>query len=128
MSMAGRQIVRGWLDDLSFSAATWNLEAHMRLVSREVQVTGIPKIGHIDYNGWLLRRKNEFDKKLLQSLTYRLHRIHKEEEDEIFFTVEETMKSSRGHTIIIDKAVILRRESDGAWRVLRERFDHIRMR
>jgi hypothetical protein len=128
MPISGVQIVQGWLDDLSFSAATWDLDAHMRLVSREVRVTGIPNTDHIDYHGWKLRRKNEFSKKLLQSLTYHLYRILREEDDEILFTVEETMKSGKGRTIIIDKAVTLRKESDGVWRVHRERFDYIRRR
>lgn len=126
--MAAIQIVRGWLDEVSYTAATWNLEAHMRLVSRHVKVTGIPNISHIDYNGWKVRRRNEFDKKLLQSLTYRLHKILSDQDNQILFTVEETMKSSRGSTYVIDKEVSLRREDDGMWRVYRERFDRILVR
>lgn len=126
MSMAARQIVRGWLDDISFSAATWDLTAHMQLVSRQVRVTGIPNIGQINYDGWKLRRKNEFRKKLLHSLTYRLNDILSEEDDMILFTVEETMKSNAGLVLIIDKEVTLRKEDDGLWRVHHERFGNIR--
>jgi len=126
--MAAIQIVRGWLDEVSYTAATWNLKAHMRLISQHVKVTGIPHITHIDYHGWEKRRRNEFEKKLLLSLTYRLHKILSDQDNQILFTVEETMKSSRGKTIIIDKEVSLRREDDGMWRVYRERFDRIQLR
>jgi len=122
------KIVHGWLNDVSFSAATWNLDAHMGLVSRQVLVTGIPNISHIDYEGWKLRRKNEFENKLLHSLTYRLGNILSEEEHKIRFTVEETMRSSHGKTIVVDKEVMLRREEDGMWRVYHEHFDRIRHR
>lgn len=122
------KIVRGWLDDISFSAATWNLDAHMRLVSRQVKVTGIPNISHIDYKGWKLRRKNEFEKKLLHSLTYRLSSILKEEEKRIIFNVEETMKSNQGKSIVAEKDVVLGREEDGVWRVQFEKYNRIQPR
>jgi hypothetical protein len=128
MPREAEKIVQEWLDEISFSAATWNLDAHMKLVSPQVRVTGIPGISSIDYNGWKLRRKNEFEKKLLRSLTYQLHDIVAEEEDEIRFSVKETMKSSSGRSIVIDKEVTLHRESDGQWRVRQEHFDRIRQR
>jgi hypothetical protein len=128
MTQEAEQIVRGWLDDISFSAATWNLDAHMQLVSRQVEVTGIPRIQRIDYDGWRVRRKNEFEKKLLHSLTYRLGKILKEVDDQIHFSVEETMRARSGQTIVADKEVILKREEDGQWRVRHERFGAIRLR
>jgi len=126
MTREAEKIIYNWLDELSFSAATWNLEEHMQLVSHQVKVTGIPNAGSIDYSGWKLRRKNEFDKKLLRSLTYRLHNILDEQDKCLRFTVEETMKASNGKSIVIDKEVTLQKEDDGRWRVRNERFDHIR--
>jgi len=122
------KIIRGWLDEISFSAATWNLDAHMGLVSRQVKVTGIPNIAQIDYLGWKQRRKNEFEQKLLHSLTYRLHTILQDEEDRILFSVEEVMKSSKGQSIIADKDVMLRMEEDGVWRVQFEKYNRIQLR
>jgi len=128
MTREAEKIVQEWLDEISFSAATWNLDAHMQLVSPQVRVTGIPGVSSIDYRGWKLRRRNEFEKKLLRSLTYQLGRILSAQEDEIRFNVEETMKSSSGRVIVIDKEVTLQREPDGQWRVRQERFDRIRQR
>lgn len=128
MDMDAREIAQNWLDNLAFSAATWNIDAHMGLVSEQVKVHGIPGIGAIDYQGWRKRRSNEFSKKLLRSLSYRLHNILGHEEDCIRFTVVETMKSSQGQIITVDKAVELRREEDGQWRVVQERIDRIELK
>lgn len=128
MSGNAEQIVKQWLDDVSFSAATWNLDAHMQLVSRKVEVTGIPRIGRIDYDGWKQRRQNEFDKKLLRSLTYQVHKILSASDDHLRFAVEETMRGNNGKTLVIDKEVTLGKEDDGKWRVLQERVDYIHRR
>lgn len=125
MEIKAKEIAQRWLDELTFSAATWDLEAHMALVSRRVKVLGIPGAGIIDFPGWKKRRHNEFRRKLLRSLTYRLIDILSHAEDSLLFTVTETMKSSRGETITVDKAINLHREEDGQWRVIREWIDRI---
>lgn len=123
--MDAREIAQNWLDELTFSAATGDLDAHMALVSRQVKVLGIPGLRAIDYSGWKKRRRNEFGKRLLHSLSYRLSKILSQQENSILFTVVETMKSSQGQIITVDKAVNLRREDDGKWRVVQERIVHI---
>jgi hypothetical protein len=128
MKREAEKIVQQWLDELSFSAATWDLDAHMQLVSRQVEVTGIPNINSIDYKGWKLRRKNEFEKKLLHGLNYRLTDMLSENEEQLRFKVEEIMRAFNGKVVVIDKEVTLQREADGQWRVRREHFEQIRQR
>lgn len=128
MDMDAREIAQHWLDALTFSVATWNLDAHMALVSAQVKVKGLPGIEVVDYDGWKERRQNEFSKKLLRSLSYRLHTIASQGEDRLLFTVVETMKSNQGQTITVDKAINLRREEDGRWRVVQERIDRIELK
>lgn len=123
-----KKIAQQWLDEMAFTAATWNLDAHMQLVSRQVQVTGIPKVESIDYRGWHIRRKNEFENKLLHSLNYRLQTIHSHNDGQLHFSVEETMRAFNGKALIIDKEITLQREEDGHWRVRREHFARIRPR
>ncbi len=128
MKREAEKIVQQWLDELSFSAATWDLDAHMQLVSRQVEVTGIPNITSIDYKGWKMRRKNEFEKKLLHGLNYRLTDMLSENEGQLRFKVEEIMRAFNGKVVVIDKEVTLQREDDGHWRVCREHFEQIRQR
>ncbi|MCW8829880.1 MAG: hypothetical protein OQK94_12625 [Gammaproteobacteria bacterium] len=128
MQREAEKIARQWLDELAFSAATWDLRAHMGLVSHQVEVTGIPNVESIGYTGWKVRRKNEFEKKLLHSLSYRLHDILSKEDGQLRFTVEETMRAFNGKVVIINKEITLQREGDGKWRVRREHFERIRTR
>lgn len=115
-------IIKQWLNDLAFSAATWNLNAHMALVSENVVVLGIPGVDRIDYQGWLKRRRNEFNKKLLHSLHYRDPRVVSERPQFITFSVQEVMKDHAKKCIELEKEVTLHQEPDGKWRVVREQI------
>ncbi len=118
-------IVLAWLKDLSRSVAEHDLPAHMQLVSRQVKVVGIPHAGTIDYDGWKLRRFNEFNGNLLQNLGYQLRAIINTKEEQIVFSVQETMKGSNGKAVVANKDVMLQKEGDGQWRVRYERYDEI---
>lgn len=118
-------IVQAWLEKLSQTAAAHDLPAHMQLVSRQVKVVGIPKAGSIDYDGWKLRRFNEFNGKLLLNLGYQLRAVINTKDDQIVFNVQETMKASNGRAVVANKDVILQKEEDGNWRVRYERYDQI---
>ncbi len=121
-------IVLAWLDELSKTVAEHDLPAHMQLVSRQVKVAGIPNAGTIDYEGWRLRRFNEFNGKLLEKLGYQFRAIVKSKDDQIIFNVQETMEARNGHSIVADKDVLLQKEKDGRWRVRYERYDQIMRR
>lgn len=118
--MESNAIIQDWLDNLAFSAATWDLDAHMALVSRQVTVIGIPGVDKIDYQGWKLRRRNEFKKKLLHSLTHREATLLNERPKIITFSVKELMRDQEKQCIELEKEITLQQEEDGKWRVVRE--------
>lgn len=120
--MDSSKIIKQWLNDLAYSAATWNLEAHMSLVSKEVEVLGIPGVSKVDYSGWRKRRRNEFNKKLLHSLHHRDIRVLIEQPQRIIFTVQEVMKDHAKRSIAVSKEVTLQQENDTRWRVTREQI------
>ena len=115
-------IVQQWLSSLSFSAATWNLDDHMALISRDVQVHGLPVGGIVDYAGFKKRRYNEFQKKMLLSLTHKGLELIESSAEQITFAVKETLKSTRGESFVLDKEIRLRLESDGKWRAVQEQI------
>jgi len=118
-------IAQQWLSSFSFSAATWNLDDHMELISRDVQVHGLPAAGIVDYAGFRKRRHNEFHKKLLISITHKGMALLESKNDQITFAVKETLKSTRGESFVLDKEIRLRRESDGKWRAVQEQIKYI---
>lgn len=118
-------IAQQWLGSLSFSAATWNLNEHMELISRDVQVHGLPAAGVVDYAGFKRRRHNEFNNKLLLSITHKGLELIERQAEQITFAVKETLKSTRGESFVLDKEIRLRCESDGKWRAVQETIKQI---
>lgn len=120
--MDSEKIVRQWLADLAYSADTWDLDAHMALISEKVVVMGISGAGTIDYRGWRIRRRNEFSQKLLHGLSYSHIRVLSERPEFITFYARERMRDQNHLHINVDKEVTLHREQDGRWRVVREQI------
>jgi len=118
-------IAEQWLAALSYSVATWNLKEHMELISREMQVHGLPNCDVVDYDGFKRRRHNEFSQKMLQSLTHRGVSLLQCDSEHICFEVKETLKSTRGESFVIDKEMKLRKESDGKWRAVQEKIKYV---
>ncbi len=123
--MESLRIAQKWLNRYSFSAATWNLDDHMALISREIQLHGMPNTGIIDYAGFQRRRHNEFSRKMLLSITHKGLELVESGAEQITFAVKETLKSTRGESFVLDKEVRLRCESDGQWRAVLETIRQI---
>ncbi len=123
MSMA-KNIAEDWLNAISESVKNKDINDHMRLVSKNVRVYGIPDIKSLNYQQWLYRRHNEFLHDRLLSLKYKLIRIKKDQQRRLGFEVEEQMMSTDGKVVIINKDILLEREEDENWRVVEEKIHH----
>lgn len=112
--------VRLWLDKIAHSVATRDLDAHMDLVSKNVQVYGVPGNEVIDYSGWERRRRNEFTKGLLTRLSFGEPQMKVLGLRRIVFGVDEKMYGHDGRQILVSKEIVLEREEDEQWRVVEE--------
>ncbi len=126
--MDALKTVQRWLDAMSFSVATWNLEDHMNLVSQHVLVVGLPGGHSVDHSGWRARRRTEFKKRLLMALNYQNIHILEHGKDYVVFLVTEMMKCQDGTCVQLRKRVELLNEPDGKWRVTLEHILGHRMR
>lgn len=117
-----RATVRLWLDKITHSVATRDLDAHMGLVSRKVQVYGVPNNDVIDYAGWERRRRNEFSKGLLTRLSYSEPQMKVIGLRRIIFAIDEKMYGHDGRQVMITKDIVLEREDDEQWRVVEEQI------
>jgi hypothetical protein len=104
------------------SIASQDLERHMALVSRHVQVYGVPGHSSLNYEQWLARRRNELHNKLLAGLSYKLVNIKNQGLRRIAFRVEETMTARNGKAVWLMKDIILELEQDEKWRVVEEKI------
>lgn len=111
-----RGIVANWLDNMSYSIATRDLNSHMNLISKRIMVLGIGD-QVIDYEGWYVRRRNELAKNLLKRIKFFHPEIIDNRENRITFKVTENMKSNSGQIIELEEEIVLTREEDKMWRV-----------
>jgi len=117
-----QHIAEDWLNALSDSVQNKDINAHMQLVSKNVQVYGIPNMDTLNYQQWLYRRDNEFLNNKLLSLKYKIIRIKNDQLRRLGFEVEEQMIAADGNAVIISKDILLEREEDENWRVVEEKI------
>lgn len=115
-----KQIVEQWLKAYAYTAATNNVDAHLDLVSQHLQVVGISRSGVLEYRDWAKRRRNDMQKRLLLRISHRNLVMGECSQDRIRFTVEETIKSTRGESYVLHKNVALNLEADSKWRAVEE--------
>ena len=115
-----QELIRNWLKSMSDSVKNRDLESHMELVSKKVQLYGIPNQDVLGYKDWYRRRRNEFNNNRLASLSYNNLNIKTITLRRLGFEVTEIMQASNGQQIQIDKEILLEQEEDKQWRVVEE--------
>ncbi len=116
-----QELILNWLNRVSESVKKRDLDAHMALVSKKVQVYGIPNREFaLGYRDWYLRRRNEFNNDRLASLSYKTLNIKTISLRRLGFQITEIMQATNGLQIEIDKDIMLEQEDDNQWRVVEE--------
>ncbi|MDH3947997.1 MAG: hypothetical protein OEU74_03450 [Gammaproteobacteria bacterium] len=115
-----QELILNWLNRMSESVKKRDLNTHMGLVSKKVLVYGIPNQESLGYFDWKQRRRNEFYKNHLASLTYSNLNITTITLRRLGFQITEVMQATTGLKIHIDKEIILEQEADNEWRVVEE--------
>jgi ketosteroid isomerase-like protein len=111
-----------FLTVMAKTANNHDFAAHMNLISKDVQVYGVPNFDVINYNDWYNQCKKEFDDRLLHSISYVGLQILAEEPNRVMFAAVEIMEATDGHEIIYGIEFIIQKEEDGQWRVVQERI------
>ena len=119
-----QELILNWLNRMTESVKKRDLDAHMALVSKKVLVYGIPEQASLGYYDWKRRRRNEFYKNRLASLTYSDLNIMTITMRRLGFQITETMQATTGQGVLIDKEIILEQEADNEWRVVEETIKH----
>lgn len=112
--------IRKWLSSITETIEARDLEKHMDLVSENVAIYGMPSGNTLSYADWYSRRKNEFKRGLLKSLTYNNLKIKTIGLRRLIFDIEEVMDGANGDMAIINKQIILEQELDDKWCVIEE--------
>jgi len=118
------KVIQQWLKDMSSSVQTQDLKRHMALVSKRVNVYGLPSKDSINHKQWQQRRRNEFNKQRLLGLQHGPVKVKTLGLLRIAFNVDQTLIAKEGFVYIINKDIMLEKEEDGIWRAVEETIHH----
>ena len=113
------------LEFLAVMAETANkldLDAHMNLISKEVNVYGVPDFEVITFDDWFNQCKYEFENKLLKKVSYEGLNILAQTAERTMFKSIETVEGSDGSVNTSGIEFIIQKEDDGQWRIAQERI------
>lgn len=120
--MNAEQIAQDWMDKCCQTIKQYDHDAHMDLISEDVQVLGVPGYDVISYSDWYSQCEYEFREKLIAETSYQGLKVQEGNTDEVIFLTTETVRTNDGTVDSHPIEVVLNRESDGIWRVTRERL------
>jgi hypothetical protein len=116
------QPAKDMLEALALTANAGAYDSHMKLISKEVSVYGVPGFDVIGYDDWARQCQYEFDEGLLKQVSYKgLHMVTVTPAN-ILFKTTETVEGTDGTVNRQGVEILIRKEADGKWRVLQERI------
>jgi len=120
--MNAAEIAEAWTLACCETLERRDLNGHMNLISRQVQVFGLADLDVVDYNFWLKQVQEQFASGLVTSLSYYLNSIKAESDSLIKFTAMEYLTDNAGEKHENPLLVVLAKEEDGVWRAIEEQI------
>jgi len=115
-------IITQWLQDISHTVRERDLRGHLNLISKRVQLTGVPGFEQIGYDDWAKQCTHEFTHGLIDSVSYQGLKLRAATAERLMFKTCETVIASDGNTNRQGIEVLLEKEPDGVWGVVQERI------
>ena len=113
---------RDMLEAMALTANSGAYASHMDLISKDVSVYGVPGFDVIGHDDWARQCKSEFDEGLLKGVSYEGLRVVTMAPGNVLFKTTEMVEGTDGTINCHGLEILIRKEADGKWRVLRERI------
>ena len=120
--MNAEEIAQNWMDSCCQTIQQYDHKSHMNLISKDVQVFGIPGFEVIGYTDWFSQCEHEFHEKLIKKASYEGLKIRQSHDTQIIFLTNESILAADGTTDAHPIEIVLSKEQDGEWRVTQERL------
>ncbi len=114
-------IAQQWLDAAATTTNAKNFTAHMDLISKRVNLVGVPGFENIGYDAWAAQCKHEFEQRILKSVRYDGLKLVAATATRVLFKTFETVEGNDGTINAQGIEVLLEKEDDGQWRLVQER-------
>ena len=115
-------IIKIFLSAMAETASQHDLKNHMNLISKEVEVFGVPGFETISYDDWFRQCEKEFKEKLIKEVGYESINIIDSTESVIMFKTIERVVATDNKKNTNNMLMVITREDDGKWRVTQERI------
>jgi hypothetical protein len=110
-----------WLAASAETATANDFDKHMDLISRRVNLSGMPGHDNIGYDQWAAQCEHEFSNHEIASVHYEGLRMLVSTPRRVMFKTWETVEATDGEVNAHGIEVLLEMEDDGKWRLLQER-------
>lgn len=117
-----KTIAEQWLQDAVSTVSDKNLNAHMDLISKRVNLVGVPGFDAIGYEQWFAQCQHEFENNLIKQVAYNGMKLTAETDSRIMFKTFETVEGNDGTVNAQGVEILLEKEDDGKWRLVQERI------
>ena len=107
--------------DIAHTANAKDFTAHMELISRRVNLQGVPGFETIGYEDWARQCQYEFENNILKSVRYDGFKLVADTAERIMFKTFETVEATDGTINAQGVEMLLEKENDGKWRLVQER-------
>ncbi|HUW75391.1 MAG TPA: hypothetical protein VMV70_01815 [Gallionella sp.] len=114
------KIAKDLLEAMALTANSGAYASHMDLISKDVNVYGVPGFDLIVYDDWARQCKYEFEEGLLKQVSYEGLRVVTMTPVNILFRTTETVEGTDGTINRHGLEILIRKEADGKWRVYQE--------
>ncbi len=116
------QIAKQWLHDSATTATRRDHSAHMDLISKRVNLVGVPGFDFIGHEQWSAQCLHEFTNNIIKSVRYQGFKLLAATDARIMFKTFETVEATDGQVNAQGIEVLLEKEQDGKWRLVQERI------
>ena len=116
-----QQVAEQWLTHEAESAGQKDLKAHMGMISKRVSLQGVPGFENIDYDAWYQQCQHQFENAMIKSIAYKGFNLISAAENQIMFSVFESVMGSDGTLNEQVVEMTLEKEDDDVWRLVQER-------
>lgn len=118
---AAETIVKDWLTGLVETASKRDHAAHMNLISKNVNLVGVPGFESIGFDDWANQCRHEFENALISDIQYQGLKVRAATDSRIMFVTLETIIASDGSQNQQGIECLLEKEDDGLWRLSQQR-------
>ena len=114
-------IVNTWLANIVKTASEGDHPAHMDLISKTINLVGVPGFESIGFDYWSSQCQHDFKDNKIAEIQYHGLKIRAATDERIMFITRETVNASDGTKNQQGIECLLEKEVDGQWRLTQQR-------